>query len=405
MQKEKIKEIIEKQNKNLFLEEKTIPREKLKEFKENLPFAKIITGVRRCGKSTLLKQLMKFKKGFYYLNFEDPQMLSFEIKDTEKLIESFIEFHGKNKEFFFDEIQSLPKWELLVRSILDRKMKVTLTGSNSSLLSKELGTKLTGRNIRYELFPFSYTEFLDLKKNKHNAKNLKKYFEEGGFPEYLIYNKKESIIELFNNILDKDISLRYNIRNNKELKQLATYLISNIGKEFSNNSLKKLFNLGSVNTIINFISYLEDSYLLFTLPRFNYSYKKQIIAPKKIYCIDNGLANNLTTSFSKDKGRMLENLVFISLREKSKDLFYFKEDKECDFLIKEKNEIKKAIQSCYMLNEENEEREIQGILEAMKKFNLKEGTIITYDQEDILEVENKKIKVVPIWKWLMKKTS
>ncbi|MEW6295105.1 MAG: ATP-binding protein [Candidatus Diapherotrites archaeon] len=237
---------------------------------------------------------------------------------------------------------------------------------------------------------------------KADLSSFEGYLIKGGFPEYLKYDKSEILQELLNDIIARDIMVRYKLKNLKTVKEMAIYLLTNVGKEFSYNSLKKTFNLGSVNTAISFISYFEDSYLLFTVPRFDYSLKKQLVSAKKVYSIDNGLSTVNSASFSADNGRMLENLVFIQLRKKYNDIFYFKEKNECNFLVKEKEKITKAIQVCFKVDEDNKEREINGIMEAMEKFKLKEGLILAYDQEDELRIENKKITVKPAWKWLLK---
>ncbi len=401
MLKEDIRRVVTSQRADLQIELPNISREKFKEI-ELLPgFAIIISGIRRCGKSTLLMQLIKTKQSFYYLNFEDERLLNFSISDFEKLQEVFLEEFGQSNNYFFDEIQNIDKWELFIRKILDKKKYVTITGSNASLLSKELGTKLTGRHLREELFPFSFNEFLTLERKKATINSFKEYFFNGGFPEYLQLKKSAILNELLTDVVIKDIAIRHKIKNLKSLREMAVYLISNTGKEFSYNSLKKVFNLGSVNSVISFISYFEDSYLLFTLPKFSYSMKKQLVAPKKIYSIDNGLSNINSTSFSKDLGKMLENMVFTHLKKRHADIFFFQDKGECDFVIKENLKINKAIQVCYELNEDNKKREIDGLLAAMTTFNLRNGLILTYDQEDELTLDNKKIFLKPVWKWLL----
>jgi hypothetical protein len=224
----------------------------------------------------------------------------------------------------------------------------------------------------------------------------------GGFPEYLKYGRSDILQELFNDIIMRDIVVRHKLRSPKAIKEMALFLISNIGVEFSYNNLAKAFSLGSTNSAIAFVSYLEDSYLLFTVSKFDYSLKKQAVNPKKIYLIDNGLADVNSISFSSNMGRMLENSVFLELRRAGKEVFYFRENKECDFLVKEKNAIVNAIQVCYELNEDNKKREIEGLIEAMEKFDLPEGLVLTYDQADELEISGKTIKIKPAWQWFQR---
>lgn len=401
--KETLRKLVVAQRQDCSLFDYGIDRELKKQIDLGIPFATVLSGARRCGKSTLLHQLMNEAAQFCYLNFEDPRLSNFEAEDFQKLDEIFKEECGECGLYFFDEIQNAKKWEMFVRSGLDKKKRFVLTGSNASLLSKELGTRLTGRHIRYELFPFSYREMLSFCGKTACPNSLGDYLVRGGFPEYLKYSKDAILHELLNDTLARDIVIRHNLRSTKALTDMAIYLMSNIGKEFSYNGLAKIFELGSVTTAINFVSYLEDSYLLFTVPRFDYSPKKRLVGHKKVYCVDNGLVAANTTSFSSDKGRMLENAVFLHLRADHREIFYFKGKNECDFLVKEKGSITGAFQACYELNEDNKGREIGGIVEAAKEFKLKEVAIITYDAEDELKVDGVKILVKPAWKWLTEK--
>ena len=292
------------------------------------------------------------------------------------------------------------KWEKFIRYLTDKKERIVITGSNASLLSSELGTKLTGRHLQTEMFPFSFGEFLSLKKEKPSLKSFEEYSIKGGFPEYLKKENPDILHELLSDISMKDIAVRFGIKNTSILNKIAIYLISNVGKEFSYNSIKDAFEIKSVQSVIDYVFYFENAYLLFTVPRFSYSYKKQQVNPKKVYSIDNGFSYNNSASFSKDKGKMLENLVFLELRRHFRDIFYFQEKSECDFVIKEKEKITKAMQVCFDFNEETKEREINGIITALKEFNLKEGLILTYNQEDEFSVEGRRIIIKPVWKWL-----
>lgn len=400
--KETLKTIVKSQRDDLLAFEAGIIREKAKEINAKVPFAIVLSGIRRCGKSTLLRQLIKGAGNFYYFNFEDPRAMDFEASDFQKLNEVFKEECGKSDLYFFDEIQNVKKWELFVRQILDQHKHAIITGSNASLLSRELGTRLTGRHLRYELFPFSYGEFLKLKKANAGIASFEDYFERGGFPEYLKTPKNQILQELFNDIIIRDVVVRHKIRNTLVAKSMALYLLTNVGTAFSYNKLKKMFDISSVNSVISFVSHFEDSYLLFTVPKFDYSLKKQLINPKKVYSIDNGLSNVNSASFSADKGKMLENMVYVSLRAAGRQIFYFQEKGECDFVIKERNKIVTAIQVCFELTQDNKDREVYGLLEALTKFNLKDGFILTYRQDDNFSIEGKKIKVMPVWKWLLK---
>jgi len=360
----------------------------------------IITGIRRCGKSTLLLQIMKQEQKFAFFNFEDQRVFGFDITDFKRLEEIFDKYENNNI-LFLDEIQNVQGWERYIRTRQDQGIKFVITGSNASLLSKELGTKLTGRHISKELFPFSYKEFLNFTNQTANIESFNKYFEKGGFPEFLKNNNIEIHQQLLEDIIIRDIIARYGLKNSKKIKELAIYLISNTAKEFSYNNLTKLFEFGSVNSVASYISYFEDSYLLFTVPKFSYSIKKQIFNPKKIYAIDVGFVRANSISFSKDSGRLLENIVFLHLRQKKLNIFYFKEKNECDFIIKYKNKYS-AIQVCYKLTEENQNREIKGLQEAMENIKVNNGLILTHNQEDEFVLNQKRIIVTSLWKWLSK---
>ena len=398
--KETLRQIVIEQRAELGFFEYGIEREELGKIRLGLPYAIIISGVRRSGKSTLLHQLLKKLSNFYYLNFEDTRLIDFESSDFEKLDEIFREEYGDSQFYLLDEIQNVKHWEIFVRSRLDKRKQFIITGSNASLLSRELGTRLTGRHLNVELFPFSFREILLLKKEKASPKSFEQYLNKGGFPEFAKYERAEILRELLSDILHRDIVSRHNIREIKALQELAIYLLTNVGKEFSFNSLKRMFEFGSVNTPISFVSYLEDSYLLFTIPKFDYSLRKQLINEKKVYSIDNGLSVANSVSFTSDKGRMLENAVFVGLRRSHKDIYYFKGKGECDFLVKEGGRIRMAIQVTYEMNEDNKRRELDGLLEAMSKFGLDESLIITSNQEDEINIQGKKILVKPAWKWM-----
>jgi hypothetical protein len=375
------------------------PRTYLNKIKGKGSHIEVLSGIRRCGKSTLMKLLMqRIKKPIAYFNFEDARINGFEVNDFQKLDEII----GKGKAaYFFDEIQNIASWEIFVRQLHERGEKVYITGSNASLLSKELGTRLTGRHLRHELFPFSFQEFLVFKKLKYTVAAFEKYMELGGFPEYLRDPNPEVLQTLLRDIVLRDIAIRYGIKNSKTLMDLTLYLISNIGKEVSYNNLKKTFNIGSANSVSDYLTWLEDTYVLFYLPRFSWSAKSVAINPRKVYAIDNGLVNANSLSFSKDKGRLLENLVYQYLRQKQYQLFYFRENKECDFVVFEKNKCKQVIQVCSQMDSDNKARELDGLIEAMEFFKLKEGFIITLNQKDKLGFNGKTVYLIPAFEFIV----
>ncbi|OGI64385.1 ATPase [Candidatus Nomurabacteria bacterium RIFCSPHIGHO2_01_FULL_39_10] len=376
---------------------------------ERTSFVVIISGVRRCGKSTLLHQIRMKKQG-YYVNFDDERLIDFTVRDFHILEELLAELFGKLDCFFFDEIQNIKGWERFVRRLHDSGKKVYVTGSNASMLSRELGTHLTGRTVSFALFPFSFREFLSFKKYDTSFSNaqergmLKKYFNEyllqGGFPEYVETEKVEYLQSLYQNILFRDIIMRYKLPAEKPLKETVYYAMSNIGKQLSFNTIRGITGLTSATTIKEYFEYLENSYLLFLVPRFDYSLKKQIYSPKKIYCVDTALAHLIGFHATADTGRILENVVFLALRAHEKEIYYHQDTYECDFLVRKNGKISAAIQVTMDLKA-TREREVAGIVEAMKQYNLKEGIILTYDEEEDISLGLLKIKVMPVWKWLL----
>ncbi len=402
MLKDTLKNIIETQRWELNAFDPGVERKESNLVDTSLPYAIIISGIRRCGKSTLLHQLLGKLNSFYYLNFEDTRLIGFEAQDFEKLDEAFDELYGEAEFYLFDEIQNIENWEIFVRSRLDRRKKFIITGSNASLLSRELGTRLTGRHVDIELFPFSFEEMLLFGQIKGSADTFDEYLFNGGFPEYLKFRKPYLLRELLNDILQRDIVARHNIRDSRSLRAMAVYLLTNAGKVFSYNGLRRMFDLGSTNTAISYVSYLEDSYLIFTVPKFDYSMKKQIVNERKVYSVDNGLSVANSASLTRDRGRMLENAVFVALRRSHREIYYFRERGECDFLIKEGNALSEAIQVTYELNEDNKDREINGLLEALSKFDLVGGLILTHSQEDRFTIDGREITVLPVWKWMLR---
>ena len=306
-------------------------------------------------------------------------------------------------------------WERFVRRLHNEGKKVFITGSNASLLSHELGTHLTGRYLEWTLYPFSFTEFLEFNKIKIDKEKglflkkekaiIKRNFENfslyGGFAEYLETNNSKYLHMLYESVLYRDIVARYDIDKEKSVKELVLFCASNIGKKISFNSLTKTIGVKNASTVKNYFGYLENSFLLFLLPKYDFSLKKQIVANKKVYFIDNALAGAVGFRFSRDAGRFLENIVFLELKRQEKEIYYFEGKKECDFVVRSGLKITEALQVTDILNDENENREVGGLLEAMEKFDLKSGIILTKDQEKEIQRKGRIVKVMTIWKWLL----
>jgi len=376
----------------------------------------VISGVRRCGKSTLLK-IIKTKlnpNNYLYCDFSDERLNNLTLRDLQIIYELFLENYCSGKKyFFFDEMQYIKGWEKFVNRLYEKEdAKIFVTGSNSTLLSSEISTVLTGRNKVIELLPLSFKEYL-YSKEQINLLNLstkeevklnkcfEEYFNLGGFP-YVLKTKDTQILkEYYSNILYRDTIVRKKIRQIKEIKEISLFLINNVAQIVSYKKIILNSNIKSTSTIKNFIDYLSESYLLFTVSKFDLSIRKQIQNSKKIYFIDVGLLRQISVGFSDNDGWFLENLVFIELLRRRKETYYFKKEKECDFVIKENKKIVQAIQVTYELNSKNEDREIDGLISAMKSNNLKEGIIITKSQESIKKIENYTIKIIPITKWLL----
>ncbi|MCF2138550.1 MAG: ATP-binding protein [Candidatus Lokiarchaeota archaeon] len=419
--KENLRKIVEEQYEMIIKKPVGIPREKLSIIaeKKKATHVIIITGLRRCGKSTFLRQIMHFyyhDENFYYLNFDDERLVGCTSEDFDLIYEVLLEQFGDHQVFFFDEIQNVPKFERFIRRLHDLENKIYLTGSNATLLSSEISTKLTGRHLDIELFPFSFREYLKLKDveinnsllytTKGRGKIIKlfdNYLHKGGMPEFLKINDYEILQRLYEDILIKDITVRYKIQHVRELREIVKYLFSNIGQKTNYSRLCKLVNIRSPNTVKNYLDYLQLTYLGFLIPKLDYSVKKQIVSGQKYYAIDLGIVEYISVKLSRDLGWALENLVFLSLRRKYpiSKIFYYDNGSECDFVIRNEVKVRKAIQVSYFLDEHNKKREIEGLLKIMKHFNLDSGLILTYEQEEELDTPAGLIHIIPVWKWLL----
>lgn len=393
--------IVSDQQLALFKEDSSLPRELLPLLPTNNPeHALVISGIRRCGKSTLMRQhIGRHIDEAFYLNFDTPKLFGFEIRDFE-LLDAVIEESGK-RDLYFDEIQVIKGWELYVRQKLDEKFNVCITGSNASLLSRELGTKLTGRHISKELFPFSYTEYLRYNALETGETSFLSYLNDGGFPEYVRTKNGDILTALFDDILYRDIAVRYGIRDVASLKGLLLYFASNYGNLVSANKLSGIIGIKSPKTVLEYMSYFEGAYLINRIPRFSWSLKAQTVSPQKVYFIDTALSKEISVPFSDNTGRLLENVVYWELRRHYQQLYYFNENNsECDFIVCRNNMPEMLIQVCLTLNAENQRREVNGMHEAMKFFKMDKGIILTLNQRDKIRVDAGWIDVIPVYEIL-----
>jgi hypothetical protein len=419
MEREQLYKILFDEQKELLDTTEIIGREleakAIRLLKTKMPL--MITGVRRCGKSTLLhliKNTLKLKNTqVLYVNFNDERLNNFSTEDFQKILDYMQENnYPKNSFILLDEIQETTNWEKWVDRIKDTHQLI-ITGSNSKLLSSELATVLTGRTLSVRLYPFSFKEYLKAKKININSwkldteienkirSELKIYLELGGFPKRVLTNENSILVELYENIVYKDVLSKFGNKQTKNIKQILQYILSNNSKQISTRTLSEISNIKNLATIKKILDTLEEAFLIFTLTKYDYSIKKQIQNPKKVYCIDNGIITTNGFRFSENRGQLLENAVFLELKRREKEIYYHSEKNECDFVTKTGIKITEAIQVCYDLNNENKNREINGLMEAINKFNLKEGLIITFDQEESITKDKKKIKIIPAWKWLL----
>ncbi|RLE46533.1 ATP-binding protein [Candidatus Woesearchaeota archaeon] len=388
-----------------------------------------IIGPRRAGKTFFMFQIIKGllrktnKEEILFIDFEDNRLVGLKPKDLDDIFIAHKELSNKSPKYlFFDEIQEVKLWSKFIRRLHNtQKFKIIISGSSSKLLSKEIATELRGRYSSRFITTFSFKEFLKFKKFKFTRTTeytekkgvllrlFKEYLETGGYPEIIklndFFERKEKINNYYDTIFYRDIIERHKITNYDALDALMNYLLNDYATIFSITQFEKFLKEKgthiSKKTISAYLKYLSEAFFIYAIEEFSYSAKKRLMRPKKIYVIDNGMISCLSTQFSPDKGRMLENLVLTELKRKQKSVYYYKEKQECDFLIKEGIKITQAIQVSFELNEKNKRRELKGLLEAMKQFNLKKGLILTNNQEKELVIENKKIMIKPVWKWLL----
>jgi len=413
--KDTLRQIAYRQKSLFTAESETVRRELLNPLLSFMHDSRILvlTGIRRCGKSTLLGQLSREQKNWCYFNFEDERLLGFNAQDFELLNEVLFEVYGTNDCYFFDEVQNVDAFETFLRRLQDEGKKLVITGSNASLLSRELGTRLTGRYLAFEVYPFSFREFLAFRKIKYEPEEIfftekrveliaafESYASTGGFPEYLKNHDTEYIRILYENILYRDILTRYGVKRERLFKELVSLLTRQMASRFTYNALKNTLGLSNSITVKEYISYLGNSYLFFELPKFSWSVKQQLSAPKKIYLVDPVILEVCGSVFSPNKGRILENIVFNELKRKGLEIYYFAGKGECDFVVKQNNRVKQLIQVSHTLDGNNRERELAGLAEAAESCRNKNGLVITWEQSGEIQAGANKVRLMPAWQWL-----
>ncbi|MFI4938294.1 MAG: ATP-binding protein [Candidatus Berkiellales bacterium] len=399
--------------------------------------ATICIGVRRSGKSTMLYQIIDKlqqngvpKENILYLNFFDERLHRLEEVGLGVILEAYFSLYPEKKNAekiycFFDEIQIIEGWEPFVdRVIRMEKSEVYITGSSAKLLSKEIATQMRGRSMSWEIFPFSFKEFLDYKEiDSREPFSTKKrlliqnafedYWEKGSFPEVVGLEKSlriKVLQEYFNSVLYRDLIERHDIAHPKAVIDLARWLIDNNGSLYSINNLtgylKSLGHKISKSTVSDYLAWFEDAYFFFNVKIFDSSLARVHSNPKKIYCIDLAMVNAVSSGIMINSGRLLENLVFIALRRMTTQIFYHKTQSglEIDFIAQMHNRKRLLIQVCESLTDpKTKSREISALNEAMLELNIKSAMLVTRNQEGSIEVQAGRIDMIPAWRFLLEK--
>ncbi len=426
MDKNILLSIITDQRDDFFSKKKLIPRDVNYSAYIKTGQIVVITGARRCGKSSLLWLLhhsMKIQQeNSVYFNGDDERLQDFSAIDFSQILElhqsMFNTTEEKERVYFFDEIQYLYGWEKFLTRLYEKGNKIFVTGSSANLLSSEIASSLTGRYMELSLHPFSFPEYLRFidKKPKNNFYTTKEkgsliahwenYFKMGGFPLVHKENNVNIMQEYYQAILYKDIVARYKINQIEELKKIGLFLFSNTAKLFSYKTLQNISGLGSLSTVKRFLEYWENAFIFFYVKKYDFSLKKQLLNSRKVYAIDTGLIRQIGFHFSEDRGRLLENQIFNCLNRKNIDIYYHKGKRECDFLIVDRGKVISAIQVTVSLYDPStRKRELQGLEEAMLNYGLTTGYIITENEEEILVESGRTINIIPVWKWLLKEES
>ncbi len=385
-----------------------------KVFKEDM--IKAVMGIRRCGKSTICHQLLK-NENYGYINFDDERLIGVKSNDLNDFLEVSEEINHGLKYILLDEIQNVNGWELFVNRLKRKGYDITVTGSNSKLLSKELATHLTGRHLSIELMPFSFSEFIRFKNVRVNKdsfyitkqragiqRELEEYITTGGMPELFNIEVKRSYLrELFDKIISQDIIFRHDVKYARDLKELALYAVSNFSSRFTYHKIKDVFGIKSVHTIKNYLNYMEEAYLIFQVNPFSFKVKQQINQPRKLYCADTGFINALAPKTTIDQGRLMENIVLAELKRRGKEVYFYSQPNyEVDFLVREGLKIKQLIQVCFSVSDrDTKKRETRALLHACESLGCNNMILITSGKDTEEKFGSKKIRFISLGSWLL----
>ena len=375
----------------------------------------VITGPRRAGKSFFAMHAARDLGTFGYVNFDDERLTS--VDDYDALVAAVDGIYGKPGHLLLDEVQNLPRWELLVNRLQRQGYRLTITGSNAHLLGSELATHLTGRHLEIVLLPFSFKEYLRWLGHElaepEKSEALRQYADVGGYPEPLLkgIGRREYLTTLLRSILYKDIVVRHRIRSPQGLEDLATYQMSNVAQEYSSSRLARMMRLKSAQTVEKYFRHLEEAFLFFSVRRFSSKVREQIRANRKVYCTDNGLVTSTSFRLSADVGKLYENLVAVALRRRQLEgnlEFYFwknQRQEEVDFVLKRGPNVFQLVQVCANVDDERtKEREIRALLKASDELQCKDLLVLTENAEREERATwyglEGTVRFLPLWKWL-----
>ncbi len=388
-----------------------------------------IAGPRRAGKTFYMYQLIKQledsgipRQDILFIDFEDYRLSQFEPSDFDKVLSTWVQFTQRKPTYLFlDEVQYIPGWSRFLRTLQNQgNYKIIVSGSNSSLLASEISTELRGRYISRIMLPLSFVEVLRFKgveigpaafytSSRGNfLRVFSEYLQEGGFPEILLHEnrleKRELLQTYYKVMFYRDLLERYHIKARANLEIMMNYCIDTFSELFSISAFEKHLQANSLSiskkTISNYLQYIRDAFFFILTEKFSFSPRKRLMNPKKVYLTDIGFAS-LGMSFSENLGQRLENVVAVEYFRRGETFYYYKNNQECDFIVLEDGKPATAVQVTWELNRSSEKREIRGLLEAMRRLEIREGLVLTYDQEEVLSPEGVTVNVIPVWKWML----